>query len=75
MTEVVITGERPDLVQVAGRAFRPTTVLTWGDPGDGPLWEGRDETGADGRAYVCRGNVCEAPLTDAAGLAEALQTS
>jgi len=63
VTEVVVTGERPDLVEVVQRNFRPHTVLAWGEPGVGPLWEGRDETGAAGRAYVCRDHVCRAPAT------------
>ena len=33
-----------------------------------PLWEGRDETGAAGRAYVCRDYVCGMPATDVATL-------
>jgi uncharacterized protein YyaL (SSP411 family) len=63
LSELVISGERPDLVEVAQRAFRPTTVLSWGEPLDGPLWEGRHDVGADGRAYLCR-DVCEAPIAD-----------
>jgi uncharacterized protein len=63
VTEVVVTGDRPDLVEVAQRRFRPDTVLAWGEPGDGPLWEGRGETGADGRAYACRDHACGAPAT------------
>ena len=72
LTELVISGDRPDLVAVANRAFRPTTVLAWGERSDGPLWEGRDETGADGRAYLCRNHTCDAPITDPAALAAAL---
>jgi uncharacterized protein YyaL (SSP411 family) len=72
MTEVVITGERPDLVAVAQRRFAPATVLAWGERGDGPLWEGRHETGPEGRAYVCRNFTCEAPVNDPDALAAAL---
>ena len=61
--EVVITGDRPDLVAEVRRGWRPDIVLLWGQPRDTPLWEGRSEVGADGRAYVCRGNVCDAPAT------------
>ncbi|MEI2699281.1 MAG: hypothetical protein V9E94_13435 [Microthrixaceae bacterium] len=57
-TEVVVTGDRPDLVAEVHRRFLPTTVLAWGEPGDGPLWAGRDESGHDGRAYVCRDHAC-----------------
>ncbi len=72
MTEVVVTGERPDLVGAALRRFGPTTVVAWGEPVPGPLWEGRTETGADGRAYVCRDFTCRAPVTDADALLDAL---
>ena len=61
-TEVVVTGDRPDLVHPVQRRFLPTTVLAWGEPGTGPLWEGRAATGADGRAYVCRDHACRAPV-------------
>ncbi|UDY35996.1 thioredoxin domain-containing protein [Dermatobacter hominis] len=73
LTELVISGDRPDLVAVAHRAFRPITVLSWGEPLDGPLWEGRHDSGADGRAYVCRDHTCEAPISDPAALADALR--
>ena len=72
MTELVVSGDRPDLVDVALRSFRPTTVLAWGEPGPGPLWEGRVHDGTDGRAYLCRDHLCEAPITDASELARAL---
>ncbi len=73
MEELVVTGDRPDLVEVALRAFRPTTVLRWGEPDDGPLWEGRSETGVDGRAYLCRDHVCAAPIDDPELLRAALR--
>jgi uncharacterized protein len=60
--EVVVTGDRPDLVATVQRRFRPDTVLVWGERGSGPLWEGRDETAADGRAYVCVDQACRAPV-------------
>jgi len=69
--EVVVTGDRPDLVAVAQRHWYPTTVLAWGQPGSGPLWDGRRESGTDGRAYVCRNFTCEAPV----GTAEQLDTA
>jgi uncharacterized protein len=68
MTEVVVTGDRPDLVGPVLERFRPTTVVAWGERGRGPLWEGRDETGSDGRAYVCRDFACRAPAADADAL-------
>ena len=68
ISELVISGDRADLVEVAQRAFTPTTVLAWGAPDDGPLWEGRADVGADGRAYLCRNRICSAPISDAEGL-------
>ncbi len=62
-TEVVITGDRPDLVAAVQQGpFRPEVVLAWGERSDSPLWEGRDEEGAAGRAYVCRGGACDLPV-------------
>ena len=59
LSEVVIVGDRPDLVdQVRGR-YLPNAVLAWGEPYDSPLWEGRD----DGKAYVCRNFTCQLPAT------------
>jgi uncharacterized protein YyaL (SSP411 family) len=63
-TEVVIAGDRPDLVAAAQRRFLPNAVLAWGERYDSPLWDGRD----DGRAYVCRGYACLLPATDVAAL-------
>ena len=61
--EIVISGDRPDLVAEAQRRWLPRSVLTWGNPGSSPLWEGRHERGSDGRAYVCRQMVCAAPAS------------
>lgn len=72
-TEVVVTGDRPDLVAEVQRRHLPTTVLAWGEPGAGPLWEGRDETGSDGRAYVCRHHACRAPVSTPEDLATQLR--
>jgi len=61
--EIVISGDRPDLIAAVQRRWLPRSVLTWGTPGSSPLWEGRTETGSDGRAYVCREMVCTAPAS------------
>jgi len=66
--EVVVAGERPDLVAVAQQRYLPQAVLAWGERFDSPLWEGRD----DGRAYVCRGYACRLPATEAGVLATQL---
>ena len=68
MTEVVIVGERPDLVRLAHTAWRPDVVLAWGEPYDSPLWADR----AGGFAYVCKDSTCQAPQDTLAGFAEQL---
>jgi uncharacterized protein len=60
LTEVVVTGDRPDLVEVAQRQWLPDAVLSWGEPTASPLWEGRDPD----LAYVCRNYACQIPATD-----------
>jgi hypothetical protein len=70
--EIVITGHRPDLVRVAQMLWRPDALVVWGERFDSPLWEGRNEAGSAGRAYVCRDNVCEAPVDTPAALYEKL---
>ena len=67
-TEVVIVGDRPDLVRLAQSIWRPDTVLAWGEPYDSPLWHDR----TDGFAYVCRDYACQTPQDTLQGLAEAL---
>jgi uncharacterized protein YyaL (SSP411 family) len=66
--EVVVAGDRPDLVEVAQRRFLPGAVLAWGERYRSPLWEDRD----DGRAYVCRSYACQLPAEDPATLAAQL---
>jgi hypothetical protein len=66
--EVVVTGERADLVEAVASRFTPDGVLAWGEPGDGPLWESRPPD----RAFVCRGGTCLAPVRSPAELMEAI---
>ena len=66
--EVVVAGDRPDLVAVVQGAYRPRAVLAWGERYDSPLWVARD----DGRAYVCRHYACRLPAEDPATLADQL---
>ena len=68
-TEVVVTGDRPDLVAEVRRRYLPRAVLSWGERLDSPLWEGRPD---DGRAYVCQGHACRQPVDDPAALADQL---
>jgi hypothetical protein len=63
--EVVITGDRPDLVAAVKRRFSPGAVLAWRS---GPLLAGREE----GFAYVCRRGVCLAPADNVDDLMAAL---
>src|ERR687891_22519 len=68
--EVVVAGERPDLVAVVQRRFLPGAVLAWGERYPSPLWEGRD----DGRAYVCRSYACQLPAEEPEALMAQLAT-
>ncbi len=74
LTEVVVSGERPDLVSVVTSRYLPAAVWAWGEPFGSPLWEGRDERGGDGRAYVCRDYACHAPVSQPSELASELET-
>jgi hypothetical protein len=63
-TEVVVAGDRPDLVAAVHQRYLPGAVLAWGERYDSPLWESRE----DGRAYVCRSYACQLPAEDVATL-------
>jgi uncharacterized protein len=67
-TEVVVAGDRADLLAVVRSRWLPNAVLAWGERYDSPLWEGRD----DGRAYVCRDYTCGLPATTPEELAAQL---
>ncbi len=66
--EVVVTGDRPDLVDETRRRWLPPAVVAWGEPTASPLWRQRPE----GLAFVCRGFVCAAPTGDPVVLASQL---
>jgi uncharacterized protein len=66
--EVVIVGDRPDLVTAAHATWHPNAVLAWGERFDSPLWEGR----ADGNAYVCQNFACQLPVTTVEDLLQQL---
>ena len=72
LTEVVVTGDRPDLVQLVHQRYLPGAVLAWGEPYGSPLWEGRTGSDQAGKAFVCRDYACQAPTTEAAVLASQL---
>jgi uncharacterized protein YyaL (SSP411 family) len=65
MVEIVVAGDRPDLVAVVRSSWRPDAVLAWGEPTRSPLWTDR----TDGFAYVCRHYACLLPAADGATLA------
>ena len=67
-TEIVIPGDRPDLVAVAHGLLLPNAVLAWGQRYESPLWEGRE----DGSAYVCQNYACQLPSTTPEALAAQL---
>ena len=64
IAEILITGDRPDLVAKVQHQWLPNTVLAWGEPYDSPLWVDRP----DGFAYVCRNSACELPVSSVADL-------
>jgi uncharacterized protein len=73
MREVAIAGDPAgddtrELVGVVQRRFDPLRVLAWGPVGDVPLLADRPAVDGKATAYVCRGFVCKAPLSDAISL-------
>ncbi len=69
LTEVLITGDRLDLVGIAQHHWLPNAVLAWGEPYDSPLWVDRP----DGLAFVCRNFACELPVSGTADLQSLLR--
>ncbi|HAS11881.1 MAG TPA: thioredoxin domain-containing protein [Acidimicrobiaceae bacterium] len=58
-TEIVVAGDRTDLLDAVRHRWLPNAVLAWGERYDSPLWAGRD----DGLAYVCRDHTCQLPAS------------
>ena len=69
--EIVVTGDRPDLLGVVRSRWLPRAVLAWGEPTASPLWASR----SDGAAYVCRHFTCLIPARDTTTLEAQLTTS
>jgi uncharacterized protein YyaL (SSP411 family) len=74
MREVAIVGDPGDprtraLLNEVHSRFDPRTVLAWGTADAVPLLDDRPLVGGAPAAYVCRGFVCQAPVSDAAALA------
>ena len=69
--EIVITGDRPDLLAEVRRHWLPSAVVAWGEADDGPLYAGRPSEPA--QAYVCRERSCRLPADDVGTLAGQLE--
>lgn len=70
LDEVVIVGDRPDLVEAVQVLYSPNIVLAWGEPYKSPLWHSRKE----GYAYVCKSFSCRTPTADVEELRKQLNT-
>ena len=68
LTEIAITGERPDLIAHLNTKWLPNTVRVFGEKFDSPLWNDRQP----GYAYVCRDYVCGAPAATVQDLDQVL---
>ena len=75
VTEIAVTGDRPDLVGAVQGRYLPNAVLAWGEPYPSPLWEGREGPEHAGQAFVCRDYACLAPVDRTEDLVAALATS
>jgi hypothetical protein len=69
--EIVVTGDRPDLLAEVRRGWLPAAVVAWGEDDGGPLFAGRPPE--PGMAYVCQGRSCRMPAADTATLAGQLE--
>ena len=69
--EIVITGDRPDLLAEVRRHWLPSAVVAWGEADDGPLFAGRPPE--PGQAYVCQARACRMPAGDVGTLAGQLE--
>ncbi len=72
---VVVTGGAEELAQVVLASADPAVLVLRGGEGVGtahPAYGKPDDVKA---AYVCRGNVCGLPVTDAVNLSQALKRS
>jgi hypothetical protein len=67
--EVVVTGNRPDLLAEVRQRWLPRAVVAWGEADDTALFAERPAE----KAYVCRGFVCNAPAESPDALATQLE--
>lgn len=61
--QIVIAGDRKDMVACVHHHYLPGTVLAWGRPFASPIWEGRAGGEGGGLAYVCEGYRCLLPVS------------
>jgi len=59
-SEIVISGDRPDLLKAAQERFLPSSVLLHGEPFESAVWADR----SGNRAFVCRNYTCQLPSDD-----------
>ncbi|MCX2934757.1 thioredoxin domain-containing protein [Mycobacterium sp. CVI_P3] len=64
-----------ELLAAARRLAPGGTIVVGGQLDSSPLLAGRDRVGGNDAAYVCRGRVCDLPVTGAGELADALGVS
>ena len=69
--QVAVAG-RGELLDVARRFAPGGAIVVGGEPDSSPLLTGRPLVDGSPAAYVCRGFVCDRPVTTATGLREAL---
>ncbi len=67
-SEVVVAGDRPDLLRAFRSRYEPFSVSAWGTPGRSPLWLGREP----GFAYVCHHGTCSLPAATVTELEQRL---
>jgi uncharacterized protein len=73
--QIALVGDDPELVRTAWSLRPPGAVVVAGEP-DQPgieLLAGRPRIAGKAAAYVCRGMVCDLPVTSAPDLAEQLR--
>ena len=70
-TEVVLPGPAGDFLSEYRRAWRPHSVVLWGEPTSSSLWSDR----TPGLAYVCRNHECQLPARTLQEFTERLATN
>ncbi|GAA1355619.1 thioredoxin domain-containing protein [Saccharothrix algeriensis] len=71
--QVAVVGGAPGLESAARRGVHGGGVVVAGEPGSAPLLADRPLVGGEPAAYVCRGYVCDRPVTTEQELAQALR--